>query len=234
MGIITPEIPQLLAEYLQGFTPEQMREILSMLMFGVLTFNSQAKLNIDRKDDRKSRLSGHGPHNQWRITYSHVVTHDSSNPGYQNHEGGMTVTYPEHAIQHIVWYMMGMRDGLWRIGLSADYHAWAAAKILSNLYKKEHELINYAVQRGLILLPQYPYPPSLAQATARAQLEHDFPERYQRGKKAKPHYADPRDNGFDTIANIAAKLPYEKHQQIEKKQALSWSLIFRGITPSLE
>lgn len=151
-----------------------------MLTGGILTFSSQSKLKIQEKDGMKSRISGNGPHNGWRLTYSHVLTHDSSRIFYDDPEGGWMVTYPEHFGQHMGWYEEGMQDGLWRVGLSPDYHLWAAVKVWNSMLVKEKKVV----------VPPPFHSATIAQTWARAELERRFPERYIKNVKAKPQYLE--------------------------------------------
>lgn len=199
MGVIQPELFTAITERLGSLTPEQLQLILSMFSSAFLSFSSLSKLDIDKKDRRRSRISGDGPHNGWRITYSHVVTHDSSRLDYDRPEGGWTVTYPEHYQQHMQWYEEGMGDGLWRAGLSPDYHLWSAIKIYDSMLAKE---------RKVVQPPQFTSA-TKAQLWARVELEQRFPAMYQKGVKARPH-----------------TIQIEKREK-QQTQGLSWTPIFK-------
>lgn len=201
MGIVQPEVIKQIAEQLNNLSPEQIQLLLSMFATAFLSFSSLSKFEIDKIDNRRSHISGNGPHNGWRITYSHIFTHNSSHLDYDNPEGGWTVTYPEHFQQHMQWYEEGMNDGLWRVGLSPDYHLWSATMIYSSMLVKEQKIVQ---------------PPPFTSATkaqlwARAELERKFPSLYQKGVKAHPH----------TI-QVERR---EKQQPLK----LSWSAVFKTL-----
>lgn len=156
-------------ELLHQLSPETLQILVTIGSLTFLSFSVGTKNKILDRDGHRSVESGE-PKKGIRLCASHKD--HTRNWMYDSIENGETLTYPEHFMKHLEWFMQGMEDGLWRSGLSPDYHLWACEGIFGDMNTDEVKLLQSQLRASGYSMP------TITHEQAKEILKLKFPKKY--------------------------------------------------------